>query len=199
MKTLNPTPENIKKCDNLDFVKEYITPKFLDPATREKYKKLPHKTFLSLAVFYAINLDNGQFSCIDNEFLNKWNITIDKLDKIAFNNIEEYKFELTADKFFADWDLYALTNPEHVDGCVQIIRTEILKEISAKIGEYYILPATSSFAIIIPKKDTVTDEEFINNIRVPLLNKVKMILPNATFITDTCFGYNEKDNNLFEY
>lgn len=199
MKYLNPTPENLEKCENLDFAREYISPKFLPSPMREKFKELPHKTIMDLDLFYAINFDDGKYSCLGNDFLKTWNITLDELNKIAFDNIREYKFELSTEKADGLFDLYALTNPDAIDGCVQMLRTDILDEIYAKIGEFYILPQTSSFAIIIPKVEKISDEEFITTYKKSLQKRIKEIISDMFLITDRCYGFDAANKVIFSY
>ena len=205
MKYLKPTPENLEKCENLDFAREYISPKFLPSPVREEFKELPHKTIMDLDLFYAINFDDGKYSCLGNDFLKTWDITLDELNKIAFDNIREYKFELTGgiraydEKVDEHFDLYTLSNPDSIDGCVQMLRTDVLNEIYTQIGEFYILPQTSSFAIIIPKVEKISDEEFIADYKRVLQMQIKNILPNMFLITDRCYGFDAANKVIFPY
>lgn len=143
----------------------------------EMLKSVPFTKFKDLAIVFYVLFDNdtyGQLTMqIKNEHLKQWNVSKQKVEKIARENtkrrypmlfkgvgevissmIEEFPEEEPAEEI-----MFVVTNKIQTYGAVNIIYEDLLDKIALELEDsFYILPSSLHELIILPKRSGGTKE-----------------------------------------
>lgn len=156
---------------SLEAMKPYILFRLVNLKRNTKLlDKIPHIEFLDLAItFYCLvrNEDNciGTIR-ISNDHLKKWNITLENLYQLAFDNtkrlfppvlktMEEAGLPSQNETF----PMYVLTNEMGIDGASCILYKDIIRKFALKVeSDIYILPSSIHEILLIPVKEAPAKE-----------------------------------------
>lgn len=166
-------------------VKGKLVPRLVNAEMNsELLETRPHKLVADLAVTYCALLD--QFSgrtasaAVTNELMEMWGISVDELHDIAVSNmsnlvpstfkgmtevmsemmdlsIEELK--MMGYVIDEEEHMYVLSNEVKVCGASALFDVKMMKEITEKIGDFYILPSSVHEVLLVPMTENVSTEE----------------------------------------
>lgn len=113
------------------------------------------------------------------------------------HSLEENEARDILDKMFqstGEMNLYVLTNDENCNGAVAILDTDILKEISEKMGgDFYVLPSSIHEVLIVAKTDVTDYKELEAMVRSVNATEVS---PDEV-LSDKVYEYDSKEHKLF--
>ena len=188
---------------SFDTMKPYI---FFRLISLDRNKKLlgqiPHIPFLDLAVTFHCLVRSEEDAIgsirINNEHMKLWDISLEQIKKLAFNNTKglfppiiktmekvikgiingdslkdgSYEFE---DSSNDSYPMYILTNEKGINGASCMLYKDVIKDFANLINsDLYILPSSIHELILIPMENTIEKERFsqmvteINTSQVPI-------------------------------
>lgn len=148
---------------------------------KELLMPIPYKRFLDLAMVCFCDIRDKQIGhgsiTIKKEHLEMWEITEEELFRDAmenmvrlypsdFMNMADVLKELYKDPaglLSIPLPMYVLTNTDRLNGAASLLYKGKMEEIAKVMrGDYYVLPSSIHEVIIIPKKETGTDENYLS-------------------------------------
>lgn len=185
---------------------------------KEQLKDIPYIQFLDLSIifYFEMELSESQSgTCnITNSLMKSWNIDENTLFELAKKNTPKlYPIEMDSMtnmmfkiNFGVEYDitfeevlenlnedtLYVMTNKKNHFGFATIFYPNVLKKISKKIGDFYILPMSIHEALIVPSKEDV-DEEYLKSM-VYEINRKELL--EEDFLSDNIYYYDFKEDEL---
>lgn len=147
---------------------------------KEQLQECPHRCVLDLALMYYVRLDDGSVCGVDgagtvlinNEILNHYGVDFETLDKVAWENTKKkdaYSAMSLFERLVAEMPgfaddapaevfenasngIYVLSNQSTTEGAVYMVDTDVLSEISEKLGgrNFVVLPSSIHEALLIP-------------------------------------------------
>lgn len=156
----------------LDKVKNLIIPRIINIEKHDKYlSDKPHTLIEDFAVTYAVRFESKS-SCSDavitDTLLQVWGIGAKELHEIAINNLSKKSpyfcsmlSYLTGNCDSINIDtlditdhpipFFILSNTSHMYGAAMILNSKLMKSITDKLGEVYIIPSSVHEVLILPK------------------------------------------------
>lgn len=155
---------------------------------RDMLEKVPHKAFCDLSVIFVLNVEvEGGITAgisVTYSLMNFWEISVERLFEQAIQNMEKagasfIKLDATTLGFYREepvWteetalmqepEMYILTNREIWYGAALILSEHIRKEMLKKMKtEMYILPSSIHEVILLPKDESISEQELLSKVQ----------------------------------
>lgn len=192
---------------------------------KEVLKAVPSTPFLDLSYTYYIQLQNGNFENgnvrIKNEYLDRWNITLEELHKQAVKNLMKFteeemehmvdvvlkilfegnnEFKEEGTKFIREVnseseysEMHVLSTTSHIYGAVYMFYSSKIKALADKLdSDLYILPSSIHELILIP----VLENEEVETLR-KMVNQVnEESVENIDYLSDNVYRFNRNTEEI---
>ena len=192
---------------------------------KEVLKAVPSTPFLDLSYTYYIQLQNGNFENgnvrIKNEYLDRWNITLEELHKQAVKNLMKFteeemepmvdvvlkilfegnnEFKEEGTKFIREVnseseysEMHVLSTTSHIYGAVYMFYSSKIKSLADKLdSDLYILPSSIHELILIP----VLENEEVETLR-KMVNQVnEESVENIDYLSDNVYRFNRNTEEI---
>lgn len=209
---------NIKEQEPLDKVNHNILPSVIRvEGNEELLARVPHRIEADLAVIYKFELfSNATESAsvyLDNKVMNALNISIEKLDEMAFDNLEKnYPTQLQditeiltpefmpgyeppknylKEEYTGEDTLFFIGNRDYYHGAANIFGPGIRERVAEIIGgDFIIIPSSTHEMLVMPYyKDSSLDLQALKD----LVREVNETQLNANErLTDNAYIYDSK-------
>lgn len=171
---------------------------------------IPHIPYTDMEIVFAVLIDtdeDGKSSfLIRNEHLELWRIRQEDIYDIAmlntekllpsqFKSMEEVLCELTGEEIEgSDNEMYVLSNADRCYGAAVLLYPDKLKEIADILqDDYFVLPSSVHEVIIIPKGNSVGQDEL--TLMVQDVNATQ--LKDDEVLSNHAYLYSRNENVLF--
>ena len=192
---------------------------------KEVLKAVPSTPFLDLSYTYYIQLQNCNFENgnvrIKNEYLDRWDITLEELHKQAVKNLMKFteeemeprvdvvlkilfegnnEFKEEGTKFIRDVnseseysEMHVLSTTSHIYGAVYMFYSSKIKALADKLdSDLYILPSSIHELILIP----VLENEEVETLR-EMVNQVnEESVENIDYLSDNVYRFNRNTEEI---
>ncbi len=192
---------------------------------KEVLKAVPSTPFLDLSYTYYIQLQNGNFENgnvrIKNEYLDRWDITLEELHKQAVKNLMKFtkeemepmvdvvlkilfegnnEFKEEGTKFIREVnseseysEMHVLSTTSHIYGAVYMFYSSKIKALADKLdSDLYILPSSIHELILIP----VLENEEVETLR-EMVNQVnEESVENIDYLSDNVYRFNRNTEEI---
>lgn len=192
---------------------------------KEVLKAVPSTPFLDLSYTYYIQLQNGNFENgnvrIKNEYLDRWDITLEELHKQAVKNLMKFteekmepmvdvvlkilfegnnEFKEEGTKFIREVnseseysEMHVLSTTSHIYGAVYMFYSSKIKALADKLdSDLYILPSSIHELILIP----VLENEEVEILR-EMVNQVnEESVENIDYLSDNVYRFNRNTEEI---
>ncbi|WP_455951086.1 DUF5688 family protein [Eubacterium sp.] len=192
---------------------------------KEMLKAVPSTPFLDLSYTYYIQLQNGNFENgnvrIKNEYLDRWDITLEELHKQAVKNLMKFteeemepmvdvvlkilfegndEFKEEGTKFIREVnseseysEMHVLSTTSHIYGAVYMFYSSKIKALADKLdSDLYILPSSIHELILIP----VLENEEVETLR-EMVNQVnEESVENIDYLSDNVYRFNRNTEEI---
>lgn len=214
------------KLLDYSFVREKILYKLVNTEdNQELLSQIPHIPYLDLSIVFYISGAKTEFGLltvlINNEHMERWNVTADVLYQAAMKNMPEImpaRFCSMAEILFGpnevskenaedEWrkflfqngqhnrfsTVYVLTNKVGIFGAAAILYPGILKKCSETFKtDMFILPSSTHEVLLIPYKEEIKAEEL--NCLVKSVNNEDV--PREAWLSDHAYIYRREDDQV---
>lgn len=172
---------------------------------------VPHKLIKDLAIIFYIvvdeNDDGNYVIVIKNNIFNNWNITLEHLYELAFNNtmrlykediftMSELIQDITGDDSIIkeeDCPMFIVTNNCKINGAIVMLYDGLMKRFSEKIGKsFYIIPSSIHETMFIPYDENI-DTNIIRNM---VYDVNRTAVSKAEYLSDNIYYYDADTNNF---
>lgn len=192
---------------------------------KEVLKAVPSTPFLDLSYTYYIQLQNGNLENgnvrIKNEYLYRWNITLEELHKQAVKNLMKFteeemepmvdvvlkilfegnnEFKEEGTKFIREVnseseysEMHVLSTTSHIYGAVYMFYSSKIKALADKLdSDLYILPSSIHELILIP----ALENEEVETLR-EMVNQVnEESVENIDYLSDNVYRFNRNTEEI---
>lgn len=192
---------------------------------KEVLKVVPSTPFLDLSYTYYIQLQNGNLENgnvrIKNEYLDRWNITLEELHKQAVKNLMKFteeemepmvdvvlkilfegnnEFKEEGTKFIREVnseseysEMHVLSTTSHIYGAVYMFYSSKIKALADKLdSDLYILPSSIHELILIP----ALENEEVETLR-EMVNQVnEESVENIDYLSDNVYRFNRNTEEI---
>ncbi len=192
---------------------------------KEVLKAVPSTPFLDLSYTYYIQLQNCNFENgnvrIKNEYLDRWDITLEELHKQAVKNLMKFteeemepmvdvvlkilfegnnEFKEEGTKFIREVnseseysEMHVLSTTSHIYGAVYMFYSSKIKALADKLdSDLYILPSSIHELILIP----VLENEEVETLR-EMVNQVnEESVENIDYLSDNVYRFNRNTEEI---
>ena len=192
---------------------------------KEVLKAVPSTPFLDLRYTYYIQLQNCNFENgnvrIKNEYLDRWDITLEELHKQAVKNLMKFteeemepmvdvvlkilfegnnEFKEEGTKFIREVnseseysEMHVLSTTSHIYGAVYMFYSSKIKALADKLdSDLYILPSSIHELILIP----VLENEEVETLR-EMVNQVnEESVENIDYLSDNVYRFNRNTEEI---
>ena len=214
--------EMVKNINDWNWAKNKVM--FTDK-NKEVLKAVPSTPFLDLSYTYYIQLQNGNFENgnvrIKNEYLDRWDITLEELHKQAVKNLMKFteeemepmvdvvlkilfegnnEFKEEGTKFIREVnseseysEMHVLSTTSHIYGAVYMFYSSKIKALADKLdSDLYILPSSIHELILIP----VLENEEVETLR-EMVNQVnEESVENIDYLSDNVYRFNRNTEEI---
>ncbi len=183
-------------------------------------EKVPNRKYLNFAIIYFCLTMETDCSCatwiVTNDFLKIWGVEEEELFAAAAENtcrempaviksMPEIINEISSATDFAEteeWNeddfagmpmMYVITNKQQFYGAGTILYPDMLKELSERYGNFYVLPSSIHELIIVPDEGYICDDELISMVRDVNRTHVRA----DEFLSDEVYYYNTQAKELY--
>ena len=151
-------------------------------ANADNLSNIPYKKHNDLSIYYRIDIPFSEKEgvgsvIVNNKLFKLWNIEIDMLDKIAWENTQKKypaKFmsmfeilqELYGDDVFEREDclavptMFVLTNEIKINGAVYIANKDVLNMVAEELDDDYVILPSSRHEVIIVPLSQIDDNDY---------------------------------------
>lgn len=192
---------------------------------KEVLKAVPSTPFLDLSYTYYIQLQNSNFENgnvrIKNEYLDRWDITLEELHKQAVKNLMKFteeemepmvdvvlkilfegnnEFKEEGTKFIRELnseseysEMHVLSTTSHIYGAVYMFYSSKIKALADKLdSDLYILPSSIHELILIP----VLENEEVETLR-EMVNQVnEESVENIDYLSDNVYRFDRNTEEI---
>ena len=201
-----------KKIFEWDYVKSHVVRRLVNyEQNEEMLEQTPHLQVEDLAIMYQIVVsdmmeEKGYATiAVRDDFLKRWNISLDKLDEAArhntpliipprLDNLAAVYAEIAGVDvpFLEEMNVYILTDKYKINGAIHVLDSEIMKEVGEELGAdiCYVIPSSVHEVLIMPydeEYDYSQLEEVVNEVNRVALQDVD-ILSDRAYIIDAKEG-----------
>lgn len=204
--------DEIKTINNYEKIKEYIRPRLINANMNDELlKTIPHTIKENLAIIYYIEFDKEVEQVysvlIKNELLDIYNISLEELNRKAFENIEDdYIIEDIAEilksitpnieEFLPPFDavysrMYVVTNNKKLHGASTIFNKKCIEELRNVVkSDFYIIPSSIHEVIAVKLTADITGEDQLQSI-VSEVNNTQV--PQNEILSYNIYRINDKN------
>lgn len=190
---------------SLDVMKPYIIFRLINLERNKKLLgQIPYTKFLDLAVTFHCLVRNED-DCIGsiritNDHIKQWNITIESLYKLAFENTKRLfppvlrtMEEAGLNNKNKGIPMYILTNEIGLNGASSILYKDIIRDFAHKVkSDLFILPSSIHEVILIPSKISPYKEYF----RKMIFEVNRSSLSEDIILSDEVYTYSVKEDEI---
>lgn len=161
---------------SFDKVKNVIVPKLVNRKWNEQLlQERPHTDIGDLAVTYHISLqqdfDGSASVPVTYQIMEAWDTDVNTLHESALKNMKseectfqsmlevlssmfgEEQAEMLTERVEDDEVMFVLSNKARLNGAVAVLDTSIMKEITDRLGDFYMLPSSVHEWIVVKATD----------------------------------------------
>lgn len=200
------TVENAKKCIRFSLVNKEKNKELLD--------KCPHIDVFDMAALMRWHISDEESFLVDNNIMQKLQMTKEELLMVAKKNTENEKFickemtQIMRDLMLSNGiekeivneiipmqksPFYVISNENYFEGSSAMLSTTFLQKVANQLGcnELYIIPS-SRHEILVANPDLPLDSQALKSI-VQEVNSDSQVIKTENFLSNSVYKYNVKN------
>ena len=182
--------EKMRSMLNAEYVLDNVF-RTVENCENPKYDDYIYEELLDMRIVYKVDMGEGFFMPVNANVLAEVGIDFSELHEAALENERELN-DYTIMEF--ENVMTVLTTKDGVQGARTILNGDALKEAYEKIGEeYYLLPSSIHEMILVPKSKV----DSVDDLRAMVKNANATVVDEFDVLSDSVYGYSDKDNSLY--
>lgn len=203
-------PKLVEEMSDWENVKGKIVPRFASNCLRSDRNYMDfvcHSSFFDLVLTFHVQLDEGHSATVNPSMLKKWDVTLEELEEVAWNNIAFTHVVEPVDKVLKESGmaqegvelvqdtvpLYMLSNHSKEFGAVHMFDNLVLTLLCDRMGEeiIYIIPSSVHEVLLLPGS-----VGYYMDIDA-MVKVVNSTLCDTEILSDHCYVYDATEDEFY--